>query len=178
MSLKEDINAGLAAIKNPNNPNSLVLGDEGGISVLEGMNCFVEVPIPESVIKLTNKQLIIKVVLSGSKRFFSLITILATVKGKPNNAFLAGLLNHQFYIDRFLGVSIGYNAIRASSIGHSGEDDTLTVVYHWMLDSISPEQFQALFQQFVSSSLAVIKQMEDIARYEKNVDPFHKPKRG
>lgn len=178
MSLKEDINAGLAAIKNPNNPEPLVLGAEGTVSALEGLWCFVEVPIPESVIKLTNGQLIIKVVLSGTKHFFSLKTILATVYKHPSVAFLEGLLNNQFYTDRFLGVSIGYNAVGADRLGHSGEDDTLAVVYHWMLDSISPEQFQALFQQFVNSSLTVINQMEDIAKYEKNVEPFHKPKRG
>lgn len=156
MTLQTDINAGLTAISDPNASPKLILDKSG--------SCFVTVPIPDSVAKLTDNQLIIKIQISRTKRYFSLTTMIAKLNGTPNNKFLEALFHRQFYADQVSGVSLAINA----------EQNTLVSIYHWMIDSISPTQFSTLFQNFSLATLDIIKEVGIMAKKERQVMPFHK----
>ncbi len=156
MSLREDINIGLKAISNPNSTNKLELDKDD--------NCFISIPLPPSVVKLADDKLMISVKISPSESFFSLLSPLAIIKKTLSAEFLEALFYRQFYAEQVSGVSLSINA----------EQMTLVAVYHWMLDSITPDDFRLLFKKFISAVLELIDEINDMAQCEKNIKPIHK----
>lgn len=155
MGLREDVNAGLKAIGNPNQPGQLALDETGG--------CLVPVPLPPSVIVLADGQLLIKVQMASTGNLFSLLCGLASLNGAPSVATFEALARRQFYAEQVRGVSLAIN----------GEQNTLVAVYHWMLEGIAPDQFKALFQKYVGGVLGTIHEVNDLARREKAIRPIH-----
>jgi hypothetical protein len=150
MSLKEDINAGLVAISSPNKPPELVLDNSGCCTIL--------VPLPASVVSLVDGQLIVQVKLSRTGRFFTLLSPIGAIQEKLNREFFKALFYRQFYADQVSGVSIAINA----------ENDTLVAVYHWMLESISPQDFSSLFQGFVTATLDLLGEISNMVEVAQN----------
>lgn len=144
MPLKEDINAGLAAISSPNKPQELVLDDSGC--------CKIIVPLPPSVVSLVDGQLVVQVKLSQTGRFFTFLSPIRGIDEKLSREFFKTLFYRQFYAEQVSGVSFAIN----------GEDDTLVAVYHWMLESISPDDFSSLFQGFVTATLDLLREISNM----------------
>ncbi|HEY9652118.1 MAG TPA: hypothetical protein V6C95_15745, partial [Coleofasciculaceae cyanobacterium] len=63
-----------------------------------------------------------------------------------------------FYAEQVSGVSFAINA----------ENDTLVAVYHWMLESISPQDFSSLFQGFVTATLDLLREISNMAGIAQN----------
>lgn len=150
MSLKEDINAGLAVISSPNNSQKLVLAHSGC--------CTIIVPLPASVVRLVDGQLIVKVKISQTGRFFTLLSPIGVIQEKLSREFLEALFYRQFYAEQVSGASFAIN----------GEDDTLVAVYHWMLESISPDDFSSLFQEFVTATLDLLREISNMTEIAQN----------
>src|SRR5436305_359483 len=132
MTLKDDLNLALAAMtRSRENPLSL---DE------KGWTQFI-LPMPPGMDNLSNQRLIIEVVISKTANYFTLLTPLAVLDNRPTAKFLEALLYRQFSPDQVDGISFG--------LGAGGERDRLVALYHWALPAITPEQFSALFQNFV-----------------------------
>ena len=160
MPLKEDVNAALEAMSRPDASSKLTLDDAG--------RCTVPVPMPPEIAELTGGALMINVEMSGTGRYFTLSSPIATVDLKTGSEFLRALLYRQFYADQVSGASF--------AIG--GREDILVSVYHWALDSVSPDDFAELFKGFISASLDLIDEVGNMARRERRVKPLHKGRPG
>ena len=156
MGLQEDVNAGLAALSGPEAPSQLGLDSSG--------RCTVPVPMPASLVELEGGVLPVTVEGSGTGRFFTLSSPIAAINGQPSSDFFRALLNRQFHADQVAG----------GSFAVGGAEDMLVAVYHWMLDSITPEEFVALFKNFISATLDLIDEVDNMARRERLVKPIHK----
>lgn len=150
MPLKEDINAGLAAISSPNKSQNLVLDDSGC--------CEIIIPLPASVVSLVDSQLIVQVKLSQTGRFFTLLSPIGVIQKKLTREFFEALFYRQFYAEQVSGASFAINA----------ENDTLVAVYHWMLESILPDDFSSLFQGFVTATLDLLREISNMTEVAQN----------
>ena len=110
------------------------------------------------------RALLITVEMSPTARFFTLYSPLAAITGKPGRDFLRELLNRQFHADQVSG----------SSLAIGGAEDMLVAVYHWMLDSITPQEFVALFKNFVSATFDLIGEVGHLSRRDRKVTALHK----
>jgi hypothetical protein len=157
MALKEELNQALAAMSRTNKKQLLALDENGWGQII--------VPMPPDLAKLSNGQLIIEVVLSKSAKYFTLLTPLAVLKKQPGAAFLEALLYRQFYAEQVNGAGFG--------ISSGGNHDRLVALCHWPLPTVTPEQFAALFQNFVTASLSLIREVNDMAPREPAIAPVH-----
>lgn len=157
MSLHEDVNAGLQAISRPGAEQPLTLDAEGW--------CGIPVPMLPEVIVLAEGQMLVEVRISPTGKYFSLFSALAVLRDTPRAKFLETLLRLQHNADHVSGISFG--------IAVTGDQDVLTSVYHWPLDSITPEQFRALFKQFVAAVFDHIGEIKSMAPREPRVKPIH-----
>lgn len=155
MGLKEDVNAGLKAIGNPNQPGHLALDEMG--------SCLVPVPLPPSVIVLADGQLLVKVQMANTGAMFSFLCGLAVLSGTPSVATFEALARRQFYAEQVRGISLAINS----------DQNTLVAVYHWMLEGIAPDQFKALFQKYVGGVLGMIHEVNTLSQREKALRPIH-----
>lgn len=158
MSLRDDVNAGLAAVSRASAPQPLVLDDAGW--------CGIPVPMPPSVIELADGQIMLEVQISKTQDFFTFSSPLAVVKSTPSARFSEALLRRQFYADHVSGAGFALAVV--------GDEDLLVSVYHWMLDSITPEQFRALFKKFIGAVFDHVEEINTMARREFKVKPIHK----
>ncbi|MBN2005978.1 MAG: type III secretion system chaperone [Anaerolineae bacterium] len=156
MSLHEDINAGLALVSR-SGASPLTLDASGWIGV--------PVPMPPAVIQLQNGQLVVEVQVAATGDFFKLTTPLAVCKSTPGAPFLEALLQRQFTSDHVSGASFALAA--------TGDADVLVAVYHWMLDTITPEQFKSLFKRFVAAAFDLIDEVNAMVQREPKVKPIH-----
>ena len=155
MSLREDIIAALDTMSRPDASSKLTLDDAG--------RCTIPISIPADIAELADGALTINVELSGTGRYFTLSSPIATLDQKTSSGFLRALLYRQFYADQVSGAGF--------AIG--GREDVLVAVYHWALDAIYPDEFTALFKGFISATLDLIDEVGNMARREKRVKPLH-----
>lgn len=155
MSLREDVLAGLAAIDAPNAKTPLTLDARG--------RCEVIVPVPKQVAALTDERLLVEVRMSRTGRFFSLRSPLAKLRETPDAALLEALLQRQYHPDPVSGLGFAL----------SPEDDVLVASHHWLLDSISPEQFASLFTKFSTGMFVVLREVAGMARRDASLEPVH-----
>ncbi len=158
MSLFQDVNAGLAAVSNPAADEPLKLDSSNW--------CGITIPMPPSVIRLADGQLLVEVTMPRTLDSFTFSSALAILKDTPHQKFLEALLMRQFYAEQTSGANF--------AIAVTGDENVLVAVYHWTLDSITPEQFKALFKQFVSAVFDQIEEIKEMARQESKVKPIHK----
>jgi hypothetical protein len=149
MTLKDDLNRALGELTRAREtPVSL---DEQGWTQLV-------LPVPPGITKLSSQQLIIEVVLSKTGNYFTLLTPLAVLDGRPSAEFFQALLYRQFSADQVEGAGFGLSA--------GGERDRLVALCHWPLPAITPDQFSALFRNFVKAALALVREVKEMARRE------------
>ncbi len=158
MALREDLNAALAAL-NPSPEAPKVELDESGRAV-------IPVPMPPTVIKLAEGQLPVEVSLAKTGAFFTLSSPIAVLKGTASRDFYEALLQRQFYADQVSAASFGIALV--------GDQDVVLSLYHWMLDSITSEEFTSLFKHFISATFDLIEEVNDMAKRERKVKPIHK----
>lgn len=149
MTLKDDVNKALAELTR-SRETPLTLNEQGWGQIV--------LPMPPGVTGQSNQQLTIEVVLSKTGNYFTLLTALAVLNGKPNVDFFQALLYRQFSASQVERVSFGLSA--------AGERDRLVALCHWPLSAITPDQFSALFQNFVKAAMTLIREVKDMARRE------------
>ncbi len=155
MSLRDEINRGLREISDGKKTLSL---DEQG-------RCTIPVPMPPSVVKLNEGRLVVTVELARSEQYVSLSTPLAEITGEPGEEFYRALLYRQRFADQTSGVGFALDL--------EGENDRVVGIYHWMLQSIAPEEFSALFQSFVGGALGLIEELKAMAQQTQGIHPLH-----
>ena len=160
MTLEEDVNAALESMSRLNASSTLALDDAG--------RCTIPVPMPPEIADLADGALVINVEMSGTGRYFTLSSPLATIDENTGADFLRALLYRQFYADQVSGAGF--------AIG--GREDVLVAVHHWALDKISTDEFSALFKGFISASLDLIDEVNNMARKERRVAPLHRGRTG
>lgn len=153
MGLREDLNAGLAAISKAE--KRFELDEEGRYTI--------ELPMPASLVKLEKGRLPIQVALARTEDYFTLATPLAFIYGTLSSDLLTMLLQRQLQAQQCEGISFALNA----------DGEGLYLVYHWMLEEISAEQFKTLFQRFVSSTLSFVDEVNGWAHKHKALQPVH-----
>lgn len=157
MSLKESLNAALTAFGNEQNNQTKTLDEDNWASLTFA--------IPPQVIALTNAQLRIDVALAESGNFFTLLTPLAALTSKPKLDFYEILLSRQSFADQTKGLSYALEPRNQAVV--------LLGVYHWTLDSITPEQFRSLVKNFTTGAFELIRQVAEIAKNEPNLKTVH-----
>ncbi|MBD1890547.1 type III secretion system chaperone [Coleofasciculus sp. FACHB-SPT9] len=155
--LKDDVNAGLAAISKPDTSPKLILDESG--------SCKVPLPFPPSIVKLSGGQLQVEIRMAKTGEFFTLLSPLAAVHGQLSREFLDALLHRQFYAEQVSSLSFAIAVV--------GDRDLLVAVHHWMLDAIAPEEFKGLFQKFISAVLSAIPEINNMASSEISLAPIH-----
>ena len=157
MSLKDDVNAGLAELsKAPNLPDMKL--DNSGF-------CRITVPIPPALIKLREGELLIDLQISASGKFFSMLTPVAVLESQPDASFFEALLYRQFYADQVSGASL--------ALSPSNDNDILVAIMHWTFDGISPEVFKKFYQKFIAASFNLIDEVNEMAAKTAVVHPVH-----
>jgi hypothetical protein len=156
MALREDLSQALAVMSRAKD-TQLALDENGWGQI--------PVVMPDTLVKLSNGQLIVEVVLSKTAKYFTLLTPLAVLKEQPSAAFYEALFYRQFYADQVNGAGFGVSA--------GGNNDRLVALYHWPLAAITPEQFGGLFQNFVMAALGLINELSEMSRQEPAVVLVH-----
>src|SRR4051812_25006488 len=112
MALKDDVEAGLVALSQ-GAPTRLSLDSEDA--------CEIPVRIPASVLKLAGGALVIRLKLSRSGRFFTLLAPIAMSDRELPDVVLQTLLADQMFVDRVGG----------ASFARSTETGVIFASYHW-----------------------------------------------
>ncbi len=159
MTLKEDVNAGLAKLSAPGSTEPFAL-DKKGV-------CAIPVPMPATVVEMADNRLMVRVELAPTESLFSLSTPLAIIKGTPKSEFFRTLLYRQRYADQVAGASLAVQA-------EDEEQEALIAIYHWLLGAITPDEFAALFKQFIMAAITLVEEISQMARREEAVKPVHK----
>lgn len=149
MTLKDDLNRALVELTR-SRETPVRLGEQGWAQLV--------LPMPPGITKPGGPQLTIEVVLSKTGNYFTLLTPLAVLDGRPSAEFFQALLYRQFSADQVEGGGFGLSA--------GGERDRLVALCHWPLAAITPEQFATLFRNFVKTALALIREVKEMARRE------------
>ncbi len=152
MSLREDVSAGLVALGG----NLPVTLDGNGTAT-------VPVPLLPSIVKLANNRILVQVQVARTGDFFTLSTPLAELRSKPSQLLLSALLHRHMTAPQTSGLTFALNA----------DEDGLFALYHWILKTISPEDFRALFQRFTTSTLDLLDEVNEVARRDSSVTPVH-----
>lgn len=151
MALRDDVNAGLAAITSP-------------VRTLDGGGaCLLTLPVPPAIVQLTDDELPVNVAISSTGRFLTLSSPLAVIEGELSHAVAFALLNRQFHADQGQGVGFAIGA----------EEDVLVAVYHWVLPAITPQEFRELFEHFTSTTLELVQIVGELASIRPEVRPVH-----
>jgi hypothetical protein len=144
MSLRDDVNAGLAALVD-GTERQLLLDEEGA--------CEIPIAIPPSIKKLAGGRLMVRINISRTGNFFTLLAPIAVASGDLPAAVLETLLGDQFFVDRTWAASFAFNA----------ETGVVFASYHWMLSSISSAELRELFDKFCVAAFLLLERMAVIA---------------
>jgi len=112
-------------------------------------------PYPNAPHPLHKDELSIQIRVASSGRFFTLYSPLAIFTRQPRTSILDHLLRRAFYADQTGGAGL--------AIMQVNDTDTVTAVYHWLFDNISPEQFQNLLDNFIAATFTLMKEIDSIA---------------
>ncbi len=155
MTLRDDVDAGLAAVGTSDGQTPLALDKRGA--------CVVTVPVPKQVVALTDEKLLVQVQLGPGGRHFSLRSPLARLRETPDAALGEALLQRHYYPSPIGGLSFAL----------SPEDDTLVACYHWILDRIDVSQFEAVFTAFTTGIFGLVVEIASMARNDGSLQPIH-----
>lgn len=160
MALREDLEAGLEALAKKVK-FSVPAPDASGRARLE-------IPIPPMLAAVRDGKLTVDIRMASGGESFTLSTPIATTFGAVRAPFLDALLRRQQNGDSSAGLSYALEA--------ANQYDALLAVYHWILPSITPEQFNALYQRFLMAALRVIADVDGMIDKTPDVERVH-PKR-
>lgn len=160
MALREDLTAGLERLSNKVKFSVPALDASG--------RARLEIPIPAGLAILRDGRLTIDIRIASGGESFTLSTAVATTLGVVRAPFLDALLRRQQHGDSSAGLSYALEA--------ANQYDALLAVYHWIIPSITPEQFNALYQRFLMAALRVIADIDGMIDKTPNVERVH-PKR-
>lgn len=161
MPLQEDVNLALVELSRAPNLPDLKLDDSGF--------CRIPVPMPATLIKLRDGQLLIDVQVSPTGKFFSMLTPVAVFQDRPGADFFEALLYRQFYADQVSGAGF--------ALSPANDNDMLVAIVHWMFDAITPETFKKLYQLFIAASFQLIDEVYEMAAQTTNVFALHEGRR-
>src|SRR5688500_3582901 len=126
MPLKDDLNTALMELGQHVQFEVPLLDDKGATRLI--------IPIPAMLRPLRDDELLIDVQLSTQVDRFALFTLVAAFTGPPQQDVLEALLRRQFIGGQSSGLSY---ALRLFDEDY----DALVVIAHWILGSITPQQF-------------------------------------
>lgn len=146
MPLKEDLYAALKAL-----PRHYSIQNE----LEQNDRVLLLLPYPNAPHPLHKDELSIQIRLASSGRFFTLYSPLAIFSAQPETNILEHLLRRAFYADQTGGAGL--------AIMQVNDTESVTAVYHWLLDSISPEVFQNLLDHFIAATFTLMNEIDAIA---------------
>jgi len=157
MKLKNALNAGLRLISNFKHDQKYQLDKND--------RCSIHVPFPPSVSKLKDNCLKIEVVLSPTHDYFSLFTPMAILSRNVSQKVLLKFLEQHLHIETVSALTY--------SLETKSTCLTLYATYHWMLGTITPEDFRSLFKKFVGSVFDLIEEIKVIQSHFKYIKVLH-----
>lgn len=125
----------------------------------------VRMPYTDAPVRLHDNELTIQIRLASSGRFFTLFSPLALLHETPNAPALEHLLRRQFYADQVGAASV--------AIAQVGDADVLQAVAHWMLPTLTAEEFSKLFEIFVQAVFTLIPEVVQLAEAGQPLQPLH-----
>jgi len=160
VTLREDLEAGLEALAKKVKFTVPALDSSGRTRL--------EIPVPPMLGAVRDGKMMVDIRLASGGESFTLSTPVATTLGAVRAPFIDALLRRQQHGDSSAGLSYALEA--------ANQYDALLAVYHWIIPSITPEQFNALYQRFLMAALRVIADVDDMVDKTPNVERVH-PKR-
>lgn len=157
MPLKEDLNTALMELRQHVKFEVPTL-DDTGVSHLV-------IPIPPVLHALRDDELTIDIHLSTQGDRFSLDTPVAAFTDVPQQDLLESLLRRQFAGSQSSGLSYAIRTV--------GDYDALFVIAHWILGSITPQQFQQFYQRFMAATFLIIDDIHNIAQTLPYIEAMH-----
>lgn len=155
MSLRDDVEAALASMASAGSATRLALDAAG--------TCRITMPMPASVVTLTEGRLVVDVRLSPTGRFVSLSSPLAGVSSRVGAETWAALLRRHHVADQVGGAGFALD----------DEHGLLEAVTHWPLPAISEAEWGAWFEAFVSAVFQLIDETRTVGRQDPAVQPVH-----
>ena len=158
MTLKEDVNAALHELGQHVKFEVPSLDDKGASRLV--------IQVPPALHALRDGELMIDIQLSSMGDRFSLLTPIAAFTNPPNRDVLEALLRRQFAGGQSSGLSYAIRTV----------DDqyyTLFAIAHWILGSITPQQFQQFYQRFMAAAFMVLDDIAEIGQLTPDIEAFH-----
>lgn len=156
MALKDDLNKALYVF-GPTQ-KQFQLDEKGRCSII--MRPKTDEKLPQYLIPP------IEVVLSPTGRYFTLTSPLAILKSEPSTGLCQWVMHRQFYAEHVSGLSI--------AIALVGADDLLMAIYHWILETITPDQFSELYRKFLHAIILLTQEIQSISEKETAIIPVTK----
>lgn len=155
MSLREDVDAALASMASAGSSTRLSLDGAG--------TCRITMPMPASVVTLTDNRLVVDVRLSPTGRFVSLSSPLAGASEQVRAETWAALLRRQHVADQVGGAGLGLD----------DEHGLVEAVDHWPLPTISEAEWARWFDAFVAAVFQLIDEVRAVGRQDPALQPVH-----
>lgn len=155
MSLREDVDAALASMGSAGSATRLVLDAAG--------TCRITLPLPASVVTLTDGRLVVDVRLSPTERFVSLASPLAGTSPTVRADTWAALLRRQHVADQVGGAGFALD----------DEHGLVEAVDHWPLPTITAVEWAGWFDAFVAAVFQLIDEVRAVSRRDPAVQPVH-----
>jgi hypothetical protein len=158
MALKDDLNTALMELGQQARFEVPTLDDTGASRLV--------IQVPPDLHALRDGELLIDIRLSTQGDRFSLYTPVAAFTSAPQQDVLEALLRRQFVGGQSSGLSYAIRTVE--------EDyDALVVIAHWILGSITPEQFRQFYQRFMAATFLIIDDIYNIAQTIPYIEAFH-----
>ena len=155
MSLRDDVDAALASMASAGSATRLSLDAAG--------TCRITMPMPASVVTLTDGRLVVDVRLSPTERFVSLASPLAGVSSGVGSDTWAALLRRQHVADQVGGAGLALD----------DEHGLVEAVDHWPLPTITPDAWAGWFDAFVAAVFQLIDEVRAVGRQDAALQPVH-----
>ncbi|GEM_PF-3462875 len=126
----------------------------------------IQMPFPTAPHALHDDELTVQLRIDESESYFTLYSPLAILKEGDKSTIYEHMLHRNFYAEQTDALAFAINQVQGN--------DVLQAVYHWMQDSIDPEQFKSLIERMMQGLFTMMDEVDNVASKSDVIDPINK----
>jgi len=125
----------------------------------------IQMPMPSAPHALHDDELTVQLQIDESESYFTLYSPLAILKDGDKGSIYEHFMRRNFYAEQTDGLSFAINQVQDS--------DVLQAVYHWIRDSISPEDFKTLVETMMKGLFTMMDEVDTVASKSDLIEPIN-----